>query len=181
MAWWRGRAGVVIVGVLAICLAAEALASGFPDTRVGSLLPLTGATFGGDGLSSLFAVVTGAVAIPVGLFTIGYVRLSPAPAFSLAALPVFVGAMAVLPFAASVTTFLALWELMALTSLVLVLSEHHEPAVRSAGVVYAVMTQLGFAAILVALSVFAAAAHGDSFSALASASLTPGTRAAVSR
>ena len=48
----------------------------------------------------------------------------------------------------AVTTFLLAWELMAIASLVLVLAEHTRPEVRSAGLFYAVMTQLGFVAIL---------------------------------
>ena len=40
---------------------------------------------------------------------------------------------------------------MAAASLALVLTEHHRAAVRSAGVFYAVITQLGFVAILIAL------------------------------
>ena len=64
---------------------------------------------------------------------------------------------------ASVTTFLLAWELMALTSLVLVLAEHTRPEVASAGLWYAVMTQLGFVAILIGLMVLSAAGGGDSF------------------
>ena len=58
----------------------------------------------------------------------------------------FVAAMLLVPAAGSVTTFLLAWELMALASLILVLAEHTRPEVRSAGLFYAVMTQLGFVA-----------------------------------
>src|SRR5665647_1591474 len=70
---------------------------------------------------------------------------------------------------------------MAGASLVLVLSEHQREAVRSAGVFYAVMTQLGFAAILVALVVLSAAGGGDAFATIAAhaGGLSPGTRTAV--
>jgi hydrogenase-4 component B len=78
------------------------------------------------------------------------------------------------PCAASVPTFLVLWELMALTSLVLVVAEHRRrSAVRDAGWWYAAMTQLGFIALLVAMTVYAAAAGGDSFAALRTAHLPP--------
>ncbi|MFF2516556.1 hypothetical protein [Streptomyces sp. NPDC058086] len=57
-------------------------------------------------------------------------------------LPLFALTLLLVPAAASVSTFLLLWELMALTSLLLVLAEHRaRPAVREAAVKCAVMTQ----------------------------------------
>ena len=44
-----------------------------------------------------------------------------------AVLPLFVAAMLLVPAAGSVGTFLVCWELMALTSLLLVLAEHRQP------------------------------------------------------
>ena len=75
----------------------------------------------------------------------------------------FVAAMLLVPAAGSVTTFLLAWELMAIASLVLVLAEHTRPEVRSAGLLYAVMTQLGFVAILIGLMVLSAAGGADRF------------------
>ncbi|MFI0943251.1 proton-conducting transporter membrane subunit [Streptomyces sp. NPDC021020] len=84
-----------------------------------------------------------------------------------AVLPLFAGAMLLVPAAASVSTFLLLWELMALASLLLVLAEHRErPSVRSAGLWYAVMTHLGLVLLLAGLALFAARAGGESFAAL---------------
>ena len=69
--------------------------------------------------------------------------------------------MLLVPAAASVSTLLVVWELMALTSLLLVLAEHRAAPGRcgEAGRWYAVMTHLGFLAILAGLVVFAAAAR----------------------
>jgi hydrogenase-4 component B len=69
----------------------------------------------------------------------------------------------VVPAAGSVTTFLLAWELMAIASLVLVLADHTRAEVRSAALLYAVMTQLGFVAILVGLMVLSAAGGADRF------------------
>lgn len=99
-----------------------------------------------------------------------------------AMLPIFVASMLLVPAAANITTFLILWELMALSSLALVLSEHRDrPAVREAGLWYAAMTQAGLVAILLGLVVFAAGAGGESFTALreGAASLSPATRSLV--
>jgi hypothetical protein len=81
-------------------------------------------------------------------------------------LPLFVAAMLLVPAAGSVTTFLLAWELMAIASLVLVLAEHTRPEVRSAGLFYAVMTQLGFVAILIGLMVLSAAGGANRFADL---------------
>lgn len=99
-----------------------------------------------------------------------------------ATLPVFVASMLLVPAAANITTFLILWELMALSSLALVLSEHRErPAVREAGLWYAAMTQAGLVAILLALVIFASGTGGESFTALreGAANLSPTTRILV--
>jgi formate hydrogenlyase subunit 3/multisubunit Na+/H+ antiporter MnhD subunit len=64
----------------------------------------------------------------------------------------FVASMLLVPAAATAVTLLMCWELMALTSLLLVLAEHRRrPEVAEAGRWYAVMTHLGFACILAGL------------------------------
>jgi formate hydrogenlyase subunit 3/multisubunit Na+/H+ antiporter MnhD subunit len=130
-------------------------------------------------------VNTGAVAVVAGLYAAGYATFGhghdgDGPARTpLVVLPLFVAAMLAVPLAASVTTFLFFWELMALASLLLVLAEPRRREVRDAGVTYAAMTHLGFAAVLVGLVVFAAAAGTEQFSGLATAHLTAATRTAV--
>jgi hydrogenase-4 component B len=91
-----------------------------------------------------------------------------------AVLPVFAWALLLVPCAGSVSTFLVLWELVAVTSLLLVVAEHrHRAAVAEAGWWYAVMTQLGFVTILLGLTTYAAAAGGETFAALRTAHLSP--------
>jgi formate hydrogenlyase subunit 3/multisubunit Na+/H+ antiporter MnhD subunit len=71
---------------------------------------------------------------------------------------------------------------MAVASLVLLLSEHREPRVRAAAQLYAVLTQLGFLALLVGLVVLSTSAGGaDTFRAVAAraGSIPSGTRTAV--
>jgi hydrogenase-4 component B len=128
-----------------------------PAVVIGWMLPLSGVQLSIDPLGGFFMTLTGAVAVVVGLYTIGYARRGHLGRVALAVLPLFVAAMLVVPAAGSVTTFLLAWELMAVASLVLVLAEHTRPQVRSAALVYAVMTQLGFIAILVGLMVLSAA------------------------
>lgn len=158
--------GPALTGVLTSLLGAAGVWAGvvglFGATRsvhIGWLLPLSGVWLGLDPLGGFFVALTGAVAIPVGIYSIGYAHHMNR--FARAVLPLFVAAMLLVPAAGSVTTFLLAWELMAIASLVLVLSDHDRPAVRSAGLLYAAMTQIGFVAILVGLMLLSAAGHAD--------------------
>ncbi len=155
------------------------------------LLPLGDAQVAVDALSGAFLLLIGAVAIATGVYAVGYTAPhghggdhdAPSPTSSRTAqatLPLFVAAMLGVAAAASVTTFLVLWEAMALTSLVLVLTEHRlRPTVRQAGLWYAAMTHAGLVAIMTAFAVLAAAGGGESFDALRSGHLPPLARSAV--
>ncbi|MFC5721659.1 proton-conducting transporter membrane subunit [Streptomyces gamaensis] len=173
-----GRARVVAVGACTAALGAAALAAGafalggahwsaaFPG-----LLPLAGVYVAVDALSGMFMAVAGAVVLAVAVYGIGYcARGGPHGTASRgvqAALPVFALTLVLVPAAASVSTFLLLWEAMAVTSLLLVLAEQRErSSVREAGVWYAVMTHLGLVLLLAGLALFAARAGGETFTAL---------------
>jgi hydrogenase-4 component B len=169
----------VVAGVLAI--------AGDPFTvTVRQLLPLSEAVLAVDPLSGVFCVLVGGVGVLAGLYSIGYTgghHADGAGASSRTAqalLPLFVAAMILVPAAGNVTTFLALWELMALTSLALVLAQHRlRPAVHEAGVWYGAMTHAGLVAILLGLVLFASQAGGESFDALRAAHLPAATRSMI--
>jgi hydrogenase-4 component B len=182
----RWRAGVVGVGT-AVTGVAGAVAGGAAlsgqawGSLLQGLLPLGGARIEVDALSGWFLLLVGAVAALAGVYTAGYAGRSGSGTSSRTAsamLPLFVAAMLVVPAAGSVSTLLFAWELMALSSLLLVMTEHaHGSAVRSAGRWYAGMTQAGFVAILFALVWVAAACGGESFAAIRHAA--PGLPGAV--
>ncbi|OBH95507.1 hypothetical protein A5678_00030 [Mycobacterium sp. E2733] len=161
-------AGVLtsLLGAAGVWAGALGMFASVRAVRIGWLLPLAGVQLELDQLGGFFMALTGAVALVVGLYTIGYARRERLGPVTLAVLPAFVAAMLLVPAAASVTTFLLVWELMAVASLVLVLTDHTRPTVRAAGLVYAVMTQLGFVAILVGLLVLSAAGGADRFADL---------------
>ncbi len=164
------------LGLAGVALGTTALFHSFGTVRIGWLVPLVGVTLRLEPLGGFFVALTGAVAVAVGLYLPGYAGRTGLARFPLCVLPLFVAAMLLVPAAGSVTTFLLAWELMAAASLVLVLSEHRHPAARTAGLYYAVMTQLGFAAILLGLVVLAAAGGGDSLDAT---HVSPATRGVV--
>jgi hydrogenase-4 component B len=180
----RKDSGSALTGALTSLLGAAGVWAGMigmfgsvREVRIGWLLPLSGVQLGLDPLGGFFMTLTGAVAVVVGPYAIGYARRAHFGGTALAALPLFVAAMLLIPAAASVTTFLLAWELMAVASLVLVLAEHTRPQVRSAALAYAVMTQLGFVAILVGLMLLSAAGGADRFADLHR--IQPGARTAV--
>lgn len=149
---WAAGAGTALAGAAGLAAGIGALAGRPFALALPGLLPLSGLELATDRLSGLFMAVAGAVAVPAGVYAVGYLRHSGAARAGCALLPLFVASMLLVPAAASAVTLLACWELMALTSLLLVLAEHgRRPEVAEAGRWYAVMTHLGFACILAAL------------------------------
>ena len=115
------------LGIAGATLGIAGVFAAVPPVHVGWLLPLSGVQVDIDPLGGFFMALTGAVAVAVGVYSIGYARREHLGRVPLAVLPVFVAAMLLVPAAGSVTTFLLAWELMAIASLVLVLTEHTRP------------------------------------------------------
>jgi formate hydrogenlyase subunit 3/multisubunit Na+/H+ antiporter MnhD subunit len=148
-----------------IAAAVSVLSSGHViSLSTSALLPLTGVTLLLNPLGALFVISISVVALASTLYWLGYASHGLATRSASSALPLFVTSMLLVPFAASVATFLVLWELMALTSLVLVLTDQsRREAARSAAQWYAVMTHAGAAAILLALVLLSAHSGGQTF------------------
>jgi hydrogenase-4 component B len=173
----------LVVGVLTAASAALGVMAGASallgqgwSAQLPGLLPLSGLVLSVDALSGLFIAVSGAVGATVAVYGIGYARHGLDGRGMQAVLPMFVLSLLLVPAAGSVATFLACWELMALTSLLLVVVEHrHRVEVASAGRWYAVMTHSGFVAVLIGMLVMAAPATGDTWVAVraAAGSLSP--------
>ncbi|MGE3289611.1 MAG: proton-conducting transporter membrane subunit [Pseudonocardia sp.] len=163
--------GVALVGGFGLAAGIAMLAGAPFAVSAPGLLPLAGLAFQADPLGALFVCVVSAVAVPVGIYTASYARSHGLDdRVPQAALPLFVLAMIAVPLASSVATLLVCWELTALTSLAVLVAEHRgRPEVASAARWYAVMTHLGFLALLVGLSVLAATAGDGGFAALRAA------------
>lgn len=139
--------------------------------HTGRLLPLSGLSLSLDRFGALFVAVSAVVAICAMVFRLGYDGHGLSSRTASCVLPLFVIALLLVPAAASVTTFLFVWELMAVTSLLLVLVDHRRrPEVAVAAQWYAVMTQLGAAALLVGLVLLATHAGSQSFAAITAGS-----------
>lgn len=132
---------------------------------IGPLAPLTLAP---DRLGGFFLLVVGLVGTIASVFGIGYAHGAAASRTGWTAYPLFLLGMQLVPAAGDVLTFLGGWELMALASTVLVLSDHaHRPRVRSAGIWYAVMTHLSFALLALGFAVLTSVAGSTRFADIA--------------
>ena len=184
------RARVVWVGILT---AASATAGGVAGIAVlaGSdrftatypnLLPLGGIRIELDALSAIFTVAAALVAVPASIYGIGYGLHGPSSRPVQMAYPLLVWSLMMVPAAGNVTALVVLWELMAISSLILVLAEHqHNTDARTAAQWYAVVTHLSLLAIVVALLILAHGAGGESFAAMRSGAgrLGPGLTSVV--
>ncbi|MGD0085290.1 MAG: hydrogenase 4 subunit B, partial [Acidimicrobiales bacterium] len=121
------RAALTVALTVAACAcgfaaAAEVLHTGHTavveSTR---LMPLSSFSLGLDPLGALFVAVAAVVGACVMIFRLGYAGHGLSSRTASSALPLFVTTLLLVPAASNVTSFLYLWELMALTSLVLVL------------------------------------------------------------
>lgn len=147
-----------------------------------AVLPLTGVDLALDPLGALFVATTAVVGLAASWYGIGYSAHETPSRTATAIWPAFLASLLLVPAASSVATFLVAWELMALTSLLLLLSGHRQrAATRDAAQWYAVMTHVGAAAILLGLVLLAIHAGGQTFAAILAhrAQLSPALRSTV--
>jgi hydrogenase-4 component B len=184
----RTRVAVVAAFTVAASLAAlivaiEVLRTGHVATLATTkVLAFTGVQLRLDPLGALFVAITAVVAIAVSVFSVGYSHHHPMSRSAACAFATFVTAMLLVPAAWSVTTFLFAWELMAVASLALVLTDYRRSAnVRSAALWYAVLTQIGAATIALGLVLLAVKTGGQGFTIMAShsAAMAPWLRGTV--
>ena len=153
--------------IAALAAAARVLASGGTVTvHSAQVLPLTGVTLSLDPLGAVFVVTSAVVGAAASCYNVGYAAHGGGGRTGTALLPLFVTSLLLVPAAGSIATFMAAWELMALSSLLLLLTGHRRPEARDAAQWYAVMTHAGAAAILLALVLLGAHAGGQSFAAI---------------
>ena len=135
------------------------------------LLPFSGLAFSLDRFGAVFTAVSALVSACVMVFLLGYDGHGLFSRTASAVLPLFITSLILVPAASNVTTFLFLWELMALSSLLLLLVDYRSrPEVQEAAQWYAVMTQFGAATLLAGFVLLASHAGGQSFSDMAAAS-----------
>ena len=180
-------AGGIIGGAAAVWLSVLVLAGpfGFRLEIPQVLAAAGGLAFHLDRLGAIFLAVIGAVTVPVSIYGFGYAAAYDgrySARWIALQTGVFLLSMCLVVCAASVLTFVVAWELMAVTSWLLVITEHDRPDTVRGGLWYLAMTHMSLAALLAAF--FLLGRHGTTawtFDALRAGarSLPPGTRNAV--
>jgi formate hydrogenlyase subunit 3/multisubunit Na+/H+ antiporter MnhD subunit len=168
----RIRLSVALTVATCACgfaLAAEVLGTGDAATvHTARLLPLFGFALRLDRLGALFVAVTAGVGLCAMVFRLGYRSHGLSSRSGSCILPLFVTTLLLVPAASAVGTFMFLWELMAVTSLLLVMADHRgRDEVQRAGQWYGVMTQFGAAMLILGLVLLADRSGSQSFAVIA--------------
>jgi hydrogenase-4 component B len=194
LARWLTAGGAMIGGASAVALAAGQLAGWTPNpvflffrVRGAALSHVLGGTKAlelSDPLSAVFLAVVGLVAVPVGLYSIGYTSAwegRRSPRMPGAMLNLFLLSMSLVPLAANIFWFILFWEGMAITSYLLVITEADEAGTLRAGNWYLGMTQFGLAFILAAFFLLLPPSGSGDFVDLSrhAATLSPESRSLI--
>ena len=175
---------LVLAGsALGIATAAGVLRAGVTlSTTIPSALPGGDWVIGVDSLSAVFLVVILGVGSLSAVYGIGYMRYDDEtvawPSHAFFALEV--AALALVVCARSVVPFMGAWELMAIGSLLLILTEYRHAEARRAGFIYIVATHVGTLALFALFATLARGSGDWTFDALArGAELSGGALVAV--
>ena len=162
--------GLAAAGCLAVSgLAWSILEQGMPVVLpAGRWLHAATVTFRIDALAAFFLLLLGVVGVAVSVYAIGYTAEHYTPRYFILPLlfNLFLLSLFFVLTASHVGVFLIVWEVMSLTSLLLILYEHEHAASVRAGFVYVVMTHVGTAFIIGAFFILAGAAGSLSFQLL---------------
>jgi hydrogenase-4 component B len=143
-----------------------------PDSRWTASLPGGDWVIGIDGLSAAFVVIISVIGSTNAVFGDAYMRAGAEPRVVQQANAIYAllfATLLVVVTAQSTLLFLCAWEAMAITSFLLIITEHEDPQVRRAGLLYIIATH---AATLLLFVMFALWSHGLSdwsFASLAAA------------
>lgn len=163
--------GFSIVPAIAVLSSGKSIAGVFHTA-----LPGGNWIFGIDPLSAVFLVAVFAVGALTAVYGIGYMAMdarTPAwPSHALFALELI--ALALVVCAQSVMAFMAAWELMAIGSLLLIITEYHRAEARRAGFIYIVATHVGTLALFAMFALLARTGADWSFRELATSTTAPG-------
>lgn len=160
-------AAAALVAALRVLVGGEAL-----SVTLGQTFPFGPWAFRVDALGAFFLLAFALPALAASGYALGYVRefYGRDGFFALgAAYNLFLLSLLLVLGAGNAFTFLVVWELMALTSFLLVVFRHREAGVTRAGFVYIVMTHAGTACITGAFLLLFRATGSLDFSAWAAA------------
>ena len=163
--------GSIVASAITTWLAVQALGSQAPVAGVLLRHTASGIRFTYDvtPLSAWFLLVLGLIAIPIAIYSVGYFAHSvPASRMAVigAAFNALLGAVETVFAAGDVLTLLFAWELMTLTTAMLVAAEHEDRHSRRAAYLYLVMSHVGTGCLVVAFFLAASASNSISLAAV---------------
>ncbi|HEY5302576.1 MAG TPA: proton-conducting transporter membrane subunit [Acidimicrobiales bacterium] len=170
-----GALGCLLAGASALVTLITGTTSTFYTSH---LLPGAGLSLTLDPLGAIFILATSLVGVAACVYCVSYAHGPMASRAAMTLFMVFVLTLLVVPAASNVVSFMFVWELMALSSLLLILTDQsRNDDSRSAALWYGVMTQLGAASILLGL-LLASRGSASTFSAISAhaAQLSPNVR-----
>ena len=124
---------------------------------IGSTIPLLTFAFRLDSLAAFFILIISLAGLAASVYALGYVRHFSGRVSAAALGALFNGfllSMTLVVLADNGLFFLIVWELMALTSYCLILTEHEHADVRDAGLFYLIMSHAGTAFIILTFLLF---------------------------
>jgi hydrogenase-4 component B len=147
-----GVAGVLSIAGCALCLLSAFIGkTGLVTLPAGIGLAGTDISFVIDPLSRWFLGLIGVVGLPICIYLPGYLqhlRGRARPGLVWSGLALLFASMAGVVIARNALVFFAFWELMALSSFLLVATEHERQAVRRAAFIYLGATRIGSAFLM---------------------------------
>ena len=128
-----------------------------------------------DALSGFFLLLMGVAGAGISIFAAGYFRSGEGTAPGLLGLyyHIFLASMALVVLADDAYFFMVAWELMALSSYFLVVSQHRRPEIRKAGFLYLLMAHLGAVCLLFSFGVLQGGNWQLTFEAMRATTHTP--------
>lgn len=159
--------GFLVLGIAVIVSGGSVAAS------AGQVLGFAAIDVRYDALAGVFLIALGIGGAAASVYGIGYAARADRPIDrTRAAYPIFLASLGLVFGAADAFAFLLAWELMALSSALLVVGTSPTVKVARGGYLYLVLTHLATAAIVVAFAILASAAGSTAFSAFGPAADT---------
>ena len=161
---------------LAVGLVALDFLGGAPETAVLVIgLPTLPFHLRLDNLTAVFALLLGFASVGISVYAAGYFRndrQTPAGAFCLE-YHVFLASMLMVLLADDAYAFMVAWESMALSSFLLVTTDHKHDAIRRAGYLYLLIAHVGAISILLSFGVMTSGSGDYTFAGMRAQELSP--------
>jgi formate hydrogenlyase subunit 3/multisubunit Na+/H+ antiporter MnhD subunit len=128
-----------------------------------------------DNLTAVFALLLGFASVGISIYAAGYFRSGEgaAPGALCLEYHIFLASMLMVLLADDAYAFMVAWESMALSSFLLVTTDHRHEAIRRAGYLYLLIAHVGAISILLAFGVMTSGSGDYTFAGMRTQELSP--------